>query len=540
MSSVLHDSNDLLSVNNTESLILYGSAISPCVRRCRITLLEKGIQFDEVEIDLASMEQRAPEYLQLNPNGFVPTLAHGEFVVYESSVINEYLEHQFPEQPLVASDPALIAETQMWIAAEGVMAKLFRTVMYQRAQGPLQHVSRSHEEAQQISRLYTDDPFDLAWESKVWHLNVLTPEQEQAQVNKLLAWLDIVEKALLGKKYLVGEQFSQADISMYPRITMYDFLGLKIEQTRYPNVLRWMANLAQRPSFAASLSDKARALAKLATGPVLPYLRKALRQPSEQRSILTKLKLKLLGKVIRKKQGVKQLLNHQQPLRQLPLPRASQQKLVRQSLKKTISTTSNGDVTLFGHPLSPHSERIVHLLKLLNVSYQFKQIDLVEHEHQTVEFSAINPLCELPALSHGVKDFFDSNAIAQYLLALFDQDFNYLTTDSQSQAQQQMWLALESGSHKEFKPLWEKYSLNRVNTQAHIVDEQQSLQRIKVKLKKLELALEKTPYLCGEQLSFADIAWFSRFNVLNHVPQFDFSSFPAIARWFELMTQRLT
>ena len=117
MSRVLHNSNDLLSHDNTESIILYGSAISPCVRRCRITLLEKGINFDEVEIDLASMEQRGPEYLQLNPNGFVPTLAHGKFVVYESSVINEYLEHQFPERPLVASNPALIAETHMWIAA---------------------------------------------------------------------------------------------------------------------------------------------------------------------------------------------------------------------------------------------------------------------------------------------------------------------------------------------------------------------------------------------------------------------------------------
>lgn len=539
MSRVLHNSNDLLSHDNTESIILYGSAISPCVRRCRITLLEKGINFDEVEIDLASMEQRDPEYLKLNPNGFVPTLAHGKFVVYESSVINEYLEHQFPERPLVASNPALIAETHMWIAAEGVMAKLFRSVMYQRTQGPLQHVSRTHQEAQQISRLYTDDPFDLAWERKVWHLNVLTPEQEKTQVGKLLSWLDIVEKSLIGKKYLVGEQFSQADISMYPRITMYDFLGLNISPERYPNVLMWMENLVKRPSFDASLNDKAKKLAKLATGPLLPYLRKALGQPSEERSMITKFKLRLLGKIIRKKQGVKQLLNHQQTLRRLPLPRASKETIVIQNLKKPVPIMGNDDVILLGHPSSPHSKRITYLLKLLKVNYQFKQIDLVKNEHQTIEYLNINPLCELPTLSHGGKDYFDSSVIAQYLLTVFDRDYRYVATDSQSQAQQHMWLALESGSHKEFKPLWEKYSLKRVASQPHIVNEEKSLQRIQVQLEKLELALNKTPYLCGEQLVFADIAWFSRFHVLNQVPQFDLNTFPAVAKWFDLMEQRL-
>src|SRR5207249_4188425 len=64
-------------------LVLYDYGGSPCARRVRITLVGEGLEWDAEVIDLSRLEQRNPEYLAINPNGFVPTLAHGARVIYE-------------------------------------------------------------------------------------------------------------------------------------------------------------------------------------------------------------------------------------------------------------------------------------------------------------------------------------------------------------------------------------------------------------------------------------------------------------------------
>lgn len=66
-----------------DDLVLYDHVGSPCARRVRITLIEKGLHWRSRPIDLEHMEQKSPWYLALNPNGIVPTLQHGERVVWE-------------------------------------------------------------------------------------------------------------------------------------------------------------------------------------------------------------------------------------------------------------------------------------------------------------------------------------------------------------------------------------------------------------------------------------------------------------------------
>ena len=220
MSKLLKTAGDSLSPENTEAIILYGSAPSPCARRVRITLLEKQLSFDEVEVDLVNMEQRSADYLRLNPNGFVPTLTHGSLTIFESAAIVDYLEEQFPQSPLVPADSWGKAQVRMWQSAESAMAKIFRPLMYQRLMGPVQHLGRTHEEAMALARRSTNDPQDLLWEARVWELNVLTPEQEADHERRLYEWLAIVEQALQDHEYMVGGKFSQADIALFPRILM--------------------------------------------------------------------------------------------------------------------------------------------------------------------------------------------------------------------------------------------------------------------------------------------------------------------------------
>ena len=130
-------------------------------------MIEKGLRWDTETIDLSRLEQRNPAYLEINPNGFVPTLAHGERVIYESNVITEYLDDVFPKVPLYPADPWELAQVKMWQSAEAAMAKDYRTLMYHRLMGPVLRLTRSLEEALAIARRSTSDPADLAWEQNL-------------------------------------------------------------------------------------------------------------------------------------------------------------------------------------------------------------------------------------------------------------------------------------------------------------------------------------------------------------------------------------
>src|SRR5438309_3452407 len=71
----------------TESITLYDAPGSPCARRVRAVLLEKGLAWTTRLVDLTRMEQKRPEYLALYPNGVVPTIVHGDLGLYECNVI---------------------------------------------------------------------------------------------------------------------------------------------------------------------------------------------------------------------------------------------------------------------------------------------------------------------------------------------------------------------------------------------------------------------------------------------------------------------
>lgn len=91
---------------------IYSAALCPFAHRSRLALQEKGIPFTLIEIDL----QNKPVYFkEISPYGKVPVLKHGNCRVWESAIINEYLEEAFPEPPLLPKDPFQRAQARIWI-----------------------------------------------------------------------------------------------------------------------------------------------------------------------------------------------------------------------------------------------------------------------------------------------------------------------------------------------------------------------------------------------------------------------------------------
>lgn len=235
----------------TDDLVLYDSPGSPCGRRVRIALLEKGLRWKTRIVDLARLEQKSDWYLALNPNGVVPTLRHGRRVIFESNVITEYIDQVFPDPPLYPADPWERAQAKMWQAFELEMAKEFRPLMYHRLIGPMER-SRPREAVLTDVGKSTADPAHRAWAARVYDGAVIDEAEAERLASLLRGRLDRLEKQLAGRDFLVGARLSIADLSVLPRVAMYPWIGIPIEAARWPGLAAWLARVGTRRSLVES------------------------------------------------------------------------------------------------------------------------------------------------------------------------------------------------------------------------------------------------------------------------------------------------
>jgi glutathione S-transferase len=511
VSNILIQDGDALSEENVHQLILYDAPASPCSRRCRITMLEKGLVWDTVNINLAQMEQRHPDYLAINPNGFVPTLAHGDFVIIESGVINTYLEDQFPDVRLMPGTAIGVAEVRMWQASELAMAKIFRPLMYALNGGPIKHITRTEEEAEAIARMATSDPYDVDWDRRVWRLEVLAPDQIRRHKSWLRAWVKPVETALQDSEFLVGNTFSQADIAVFPRLCMFANIDMDISAGDFPNVTRWMDALRKRPSFIESESDMSKGYSALVRSDMMQKVRTHFQLDEDERDPALSEAIRTYGEELRKKFGVAELLESKAITRTLPTPSARNKAPARD--RQAPRSARPRGVALYSWKRSPHALRIAILLRMLDIEFDEIEVNVANDENRAAGFLALNPLGEVPVLQTDDAVIFDSFAIAEYLGTVATSPQLYVPQSSVDIAIHNTWLALESGTHKEFSPLLAEYQFANGAREPEPLDgdrRQYLGTRILQKLKFLEDALADNAFLCAAKPSYADIAWYSR------------------------------
>ncbi len=179
----------------------------------RIALSEKRIPWEPIYVNLRANEHKTAEFLALNPYGRVPVLLDGDAVIYESTVVNEYLEDRFPEPPLMPRDAPGRAQVRLW---EDYGDNVFLAP----AEGIFIH--------------------DKGWRT-------FEPERLQQMREQIREVLARLEKHLEGKTFLVREAFTLADICFAPRITILHRLGVVLPPT-YTNVRTWIERIRERQS----------------------------------------------------------------------------------------------------------------------------------------------------------------------------------------------------------------------------------------------------------------------------------------------------
>ena len=91
---------------------LFSYEACPYAQRTRMMLIEKGLDFSLTEVDLYN---KPDWWKELSPHGKVPLIRHNGDIVYESRIINEYLEDVFPEPALLPKGPMRRAKARIWI-----------------------------------------------------------------------------------------------------------------------------------------------------------------------------------------------------------------------------------------------------------------------------------------------------------------------------------------------------------------------------------------------------------------------------------------
>lgn len=195
---------------------LYMHPMSTFSRRVRMQLHEKGLSLDEVTVDMAKREHKSAAYLALNPYGRVPTLVDGDFVLYESSAIMDYLERLHPTPPLLPASAQGRALVAMHIKlCDLEVGAHTGTLLFPRRFLPRER----------------------------WNL----PVQSEA-IAIIARHLSVLERQLADRPYLVADSFSLADLAYAPFV---EFLPL-CELAAPPNVAAWIARLQARPSALAT------------------------------------------------------------------------------------------------------------------------------------------------------------------------------------------------------------------------------------------------------------------------------------------------
>ncbi len=200
-------------------MVLYSGNTCPFSQRCRFVLFEKGMDFEIRDIDL----YHKPEDINvMNPYGEVPILVERDLVLYESNIINEYIDERFPHPQLMPPDPVERARARL------TLFNLEREIFV--------HVKTLEDRNS-------------------------TEEQREAARQKIRDSLVGLAPVVAKRKYLNGDEFSMLDIALAPLLWRLSYYGIELPPAAMP-FQKYAERVFSRPAFIEALTPSERVMRK--------------------------------------------------------------------------------------------------------------------------------------------------------------------------------------------------------------------------------------------------------------------------------------
>ena len=195
-------------------MVLYSGTTCPFSQRCRFVLFEKGMDFEIRDVDLYNK----PEDISImNPYGQVPILVERDLILYESNIINEYIDARFPHPQLMPADPVMRARARLFLF--NFERELFVHVQQLERRDHNKDSSKLMERARQQIRD---------------RLTQLTP-------------------IFMKNKFMLGEDFSMLDVAIAPLLWRLDHYAIEMPKTAAP-LMKYAERIFSRPAYIEALT----------------------------------------------------------------------------------------------------------------------------------------------------------------------------------------------------------------------------------------------------------------------------------------------
>jgi glutathione S-transferase len=234
------------------SVVLYHGGAAANSLKALLPLFEKKVEFKSHLMALINFEQHEPWFVKINPRGQVPVLVHGDYVLDESTLINEYVDDTFPGMPLKPSDAYGRHQMRIWtkFVDEYFCPALSFLGWHAMIKNAVAHLSKEEFEAK-VARIPLKEQQDKWRESasQQW-----TPEQLADWRRKVQVSVQRIEKGMLGP-WMMGEQFTLADVSCFSMlINMPVRYADIVNEKDSPRVIAWYNRMLDRDSVKQALA----------------------------------------------------------------------------------------------------------------------------------------------------------------------------------------------------------------------------------------------------------------------------------------------
>lgn len=198
-------------------MTLYSGTTDPFSQRCRIVLYEKGMDFQIIDVDVFNKPE---DLVVMNPYNMVPVLVERDLVLYESNIINEYIDERFPHPQLMPADPVMRARARLFLHR-------FESEMFCHIGALESGVQKTADKARQLVR------------------------DSLTQIAPVFA----------KQKFMLNDEYSMLDVAIAPLLWRLEYYDIQLTKDAAP-LMKYAERLFSRPAYIEAMAAAEKVMRK--------------------------------------------------------------------------------------------------------------------------------------------------------------------------------------------------------------------------------------------------------------------------------------